>query len=47
MKLCRMLRDTEWVDEYLRESRVRLRRHAQIVMTTLDLLNLSYVTPTG
>lgn len=47
MKLCRMLRDTEWVDEYLRESRVRLRRHAQIVMTTLDQLNLSYVTPTG
>ena len=47
MKLCRMLQDREWVEEYLGESRVRLQKHAGIVMSTLDSLGVSYFKPEG
>ena len=32
MKLCAMLRDADWVDGYLTESRLRLKEHAAMVM---------------
>ena len=47
MKLCRMLRDREWVNGYLVETRKRLQKHAAIVMKTLDSLHISYQKPTG
>ena len=47
MKLCRMLQDKVWVEEYLEESRIRLQRHAGIVMSTLDSLGVSYFKPEG
>ena len=47
MKLCAMLRDTDWVDGYLTESRLRLKEHADMVMQSLDAIGISYFKPVG
>ena len=47
MKLCAMLRDTQWVDDFLAESRVRLKDHANVVMESLDKLGIPYLKPIG
>ena len=47
MKLCNVLKDKVWVDEMLDSSRSRLRANSQIVMETLDKLELTYLRPRG
>eukprot|EP00116_Pleurobrachia_bachei_P007771 sb/3468033/ len=43
--LCRLIQDTAWVDNYLTESRSRLRDHLKVVTDTLDRIGVKYSPP--